>query len=365
MDEPNSPLEPPTGKLGESEIQNLWNSSTLPSNFSFRLCGFQTTEDANAIGAAIASLLRLFGAVLNLERLDGVTVAYDYDAALKEFDKGIDGQDVTATNDTFARGVSMAVRVLREGQLKCHIVLAAGLMQHLRESSDTNYKLALGTLAHEAAHVHDLLIQDRAFPNVLLSYRSKFREVKLFEIAHACWDEYAACKLSADFQDEKQLESFEDTFCSCSEEVRERANEHIRQYRLHGDLNKLVPQVVAEYCAVFRYAGYLLGHLDGLGLSIEKDAPKAHELINRKKYLAPIFEELVTCLRSQWATYGQWSGLEVFDPLKNVADKLLRAGGIEIETLASGDPYVNVPCSPETIPAALNTYDGWKRGGEE
>lgn len=45
-----------------------------------------------------------------------------------------------------------------------------------------------------------------------------------------------------------------------------------------------------------------------------------------------------------WASYRQWSGLEVFDPLKEVADKLLRAGGIEIENHASGDPY----CKPRT-----------------
>jgi hypothetical protein len=111
----------------------------------------------------------------------------------------------------------------------------------------------------------------------------------------------------------------------------------------------LVLQVVAEYGAVLKYAAYLLGHLDGLELSIEKDAPKANELINRKKYFTSIFEDLVACLRSVWATYGQWSGLQVFDPLKDVADKLLRVGGIEIEERPDGGAHVNVPFRPETM----------------
>ncbi len=344
MDEQNTPAD----ALSDAEIEQLIASSTLQANLSMHLLGFQTKEDAKKLADIVGSFLRLFGTFLNLERLDAVTVAYDYGTALKEVDRGTVCQELTATNDTFAIGVSMAVRVLRQGQLKCHIVVDAGLMNSLREPSDPNYKLAIGLLAHEAAHVHDLLMQDRAFPNVLLQYRCGYREGKLLEIAHSCWDEYAASRLSAKFEYENQLKWFEDTFCSCAEEVRERSNKHIQQYRWHGDLNKLVPQVVAEYGAVFKYAGYLLGHLDGLGLSIEKDAPKANELVNRKKYFTPIFEELVACLKSMWVTYGNWSGLQVFEPLKDVADKLLRAGGIEIEERAEG-PYVNVPFGRETM----------------
>ncbi len=168
------------------------------------------------------------------------------------------------------------------------------------------------------------------------------------QIANACWNEYAACRLSARIEYEKQLEWFEETFCKCAEEVKERANDYIRQYRRHGDLNKLVPQIVAEYGGVLKYAAYLLGHLDGLGLSISKDAPKAHELVNRKTYFTPIFVRFAACLRSMWESYGHWSGLEVFDPLKDVADTLLRAAGIEIQERAQG-PYVHVPFTSDSI----------------
>ncbi len=348
VNEQDTPAQPPADALSDAEIERLLAASTLPTNYSMHLLGFQTKEDAEKLAGVVGAFLRLFGTFLNLERLDAITVAYDYDTALKEVDRGTTCQELTATNDTFARGVAMTVRVLHESQVKCHIVAAAGLMNSLQEPNDPDYKLAIGILAHEAAHVHDLLMQDRAYPGVLLRRATGYREGILLQIAQACWDEYAACRLAARFEYEKQLGWFEDTFCSFTEDVRERSNANIREYRQHADLSKLVPQIVGEYGVVLKYAAYLLGQLDGLGLSFSTDAPKAFELVNRMKYFTAIFEELVACLKAMWATYGKWTGLQVFEPLKDVADKLLRVGGIEIEERAQG-PYVNVPFSLETM----------------
>ena len=78
------------------------------------------------------------------------------------------------------------------------------------------------------------------------------------------------------------------------------------------------------------------------------DAPKAGELVKRKYYLTPIFDAFTACLRSMWETYGHWTGFEVFDPLKDVAENLLRVGGIEIQQRANGKFHVNVPFTAET-----------------
>jgi len=157
-----------------------------------------------------------------------------------------------------------------------------------------------------------------------------------------------ACRLSAEFEHKDQLKWFEDTFCSFAEAARARANEHIRQYRRHGDLTRLVPQVVTEYGGLLKYGAYLLGHLDGLGLSVDKDATRAKELFNREKHIASAFDGLAGCVRSMWAGYETWLGLQVFNPLCELADKILRDGGIEIEERTEG-PYVVVPFSWETI----------------
>lgn len=69
---------------------------------------------------------------------------------------------------------------------------------------------------------------------------------------------------------------------------------------------------------------------------------KAAELVKRKAYLNPIFEKFAVCLRSMWGNYGKWAGLEVFDPLKDIAHDLLKVGGVDIQNRPQG-PYVNVP----------------------
>jgi hypothetical protein len=49
-------------------------------------------------------------------------------------------------------------------------------------------------------------------------------------------------------------------------------------------------------------------------------------------------------------TYGQWKGLEVYEPLKQLADELLRVGGINIQPRADDGAYVHIPFSAETMP---------------
>jgi hypothetical protein len=343
VDESNLQPDGSTDELTPERISELMTSSTLPANLSICLRGFEDKDQANVFGQSVGCFLKLFGTVLNLDRLEGVTVARDYDAALASIDSGTGTQtQSTATNDTFARGVAMAVRVLRQGQVKCHIVVAASLMTSLLDPVDAAHSLAVGLLAHEAAHVHDLHMQERAFPGVLLRPRAGYREHILLQIAHACWDEYAACRLSARFQHPEQLDWYQDTFCSFADGARDRADRQIHRYRRHGNVAQLVQEVLTEYGGLFKYAAYLLGHLDGLQLSLDGNAPKAAELINRRKNLGRNFNKLSTCLKSMWATYESWPGFQVFDSLCEFADDVLRQGGIEIEDRAEG-AYVNVP----------------------
>ena len=56
-------------------------------------------------------------------------------------------------------------------------------------------------------------------------------------------------------------------------------------------------------------------------------------------------------LRALHAAYGSWTGLDVFEPLKLLADDVLRAGGIDIQARSDGSAHVNIPLTPETMPS--------------
>ena len=87
-----------------------------------------------------------------------------------------------------------------------------------------------------------------------------------------------------------------------------------------------------------------------VGTSVEEAAPKVIEALRSYDYFEPFFARLHAELRALQDTYGKWTGIEVFDPLKGLADKLLRSGGIDIQLRPDGTAYVNVPRNPETMP---------------
>lgn len=264
------------------DFQALWRSSTMP-DVRITLRAFAAEADAIQVGEIVGAWLRILGAFFSLKRLDGVTVAYDYDQALAELDKGFGSQKLsTATRNEFAVGIAMAVPVLRNGEPRSHLVINAGVVEALKDDENPNHDIAFGVLAHEAAHVHDLEMQDVAFPGVLLLKQVAYREGVLLGLATLCWEEYIASRLSASFQHSQQLEWFETTLCAALQDVRERGNKHIREYRLHSDIGKLMEQIQVEYGAVLKYSAYLLGHVAGADLSFASAAPKAASLIESK-----------------------------------------------------------------------------------
>ena len=89
-----------------------------------------------------------------------------------------------------------------------------------------------------------------------------------WEVTLACWDEYAATRISAPFGKET-TDHYEETFIQALQTTRENANRAIRAYRLHHDHGRIAGEVFVEYGRLMKYAAYLLGDLDGREVAIE------------------------------------------------------------------------------------------------
>jgi hypothetical protein len=186
-----------------------------------------------------------------------------------------------------------------------------------------------------------------------------YRDGILFGIASACWDEYIACYLSASFATAATLSAYEETFCKALEAVKGRSDAAIRQYRMHADIGRVAGEVSSEYRRLMVYTAYLLGHVDGLQQLVDDIAPKAMEALERHSFFKTTFSRLHSELKTMHATYGEWKGLEIFDPLKQLADELLKYGGIEFQNRPEGKGYVNIPLRPETMPTADELQAFW------
>ncbi len=329
--------------------------STMPP-IGIDLNGYATEDFAKSIGEATHAWLRLLGKILNLKRLKQVVVAYNYNEALANVDQGapVSGP-LKATNDEIVVGIAMTPTVLHEGEAMSVMVLNAAYMEVLAgEETPQNVALreqVIYTLAHECSHVHDLDVRATSMPDIILKQRLSFRDGILFNIASGCWDEYIACRLSAFMAKESVLHSLEDTFCFALERARDRANAAIRQYRMHADVNGVTKEVADIYKGVMVYAAYMLGHIDGIEGDAAVLVPKAFETVERHAHFKPIFPRLRDELRALHNTYGEWSGLDAYEPLKALADELLKGGGIDIQPRADEGAYVRIPFSAETMPS--------------
>jgi hypothetical protein len=313
--------------------------------------GFPDEESANAlarcVGQCVGSLSRCF----DLDRVDGITIAYDYDDALKELDRGFDAtRPLAATKDHGLIGVAMAPPVKRDGVIKVRLMFSAPFVLPLLDEKNEHFDEALYIVAHECGHVQDLKEQDVCFPGRLLSTTYPNTEASTFGIvAHSIWTEYAACRLSAHFAAKDTQKNYDETLAKVLQLARPSANAAIVKYRIHADIARVIDEAGAAIAAPLERAAYLLGHLHGQGSTIEA-APHSHKELEQNPY-RPLLEHIDTVLADLWTRHGQWKSFAEFDPLIASVKKAFADGGLIFSTPLGGTTHVKIPFTPETMPA--------------
>jgi hypothetical protein len=311
---------------GESVAEEEPNA-TLPVGLNYAMRGFSTEEDAHKLAHSIASALHYISRYIDLEQLDGLTVAYDYADALKELDRGVENLRPLTPSEGEVVGVAMAPAVLRDGKAKTHIVLAASYMEGLLEDEPADaFDLSLSVLAHECAHVEVHKYQEAAFPGSLLRYSfDDFETATMHHIAEICWEEYAACRLSAFFGKDSGA-SYGATITQNCAAARERTRKEIVAYRTHGDLNRLIGDAGSAIQTPLKYAAYLLGHMDAFDEGWH-DYPDARAVLESSGY-ANYVDDLLTALRAMWENRGAWESWADFEPVRDVVRQLYQSAGL-------------------------------------
>ena len=208
-----TPDNQPEESLGgdDLDLKALLEKSTLPPDIGIHVDGRYQWTKFGKCGRLRSAFLKYFGAFLNLEGLEAVTIADDYTGALAQVERGFETtRTLTPSNDEFGTGLAMSVPVFRDGRLKTHIVLHSGISRALLQPDCEVYKEAIYTLAHEAAHAHDHLMESRAVPGLYGTRIYDHRDRRLFTLAHMCWNEYIACRLSAAWGTETYCKDYSD-----------------------------------------------------------------------------------------------------------------------------------------------------------
>ena len=332
----------------------------LPDRCSLDLSCFEETEVQDALAVALEEILYVVSfSGIELQALDGVTVTSDCRGAacaLQDLPQGQVPLEMNPQPEVMEMARTAAVR--REGDLRFHIVLRRGLALSTLSPEPEMQRLALGCIAHEAAHVEHESHLYRMFPDsygkpLECGKRSRQTYLKAMDV----WSEYAACRSSATFRPEAG-EEFEGILCRAIEDSFTAAKELIKAHREGrgaGDVFRELQQIFGD---VFICAGYLLGHIHGVEQNLKDHSPRLDEVLQKNPAVQDLINRLERILHELWLQEFVWKSIEVFAPIYDLICEMMAQCGL-IFARHEEEWRIVMYEEPEAAEAARKSLQRW------
>ena len=331
---------------GASEADDPLGDPTVAPNLLYTFKGFEE-DRSREVTMTLGNYVHVFSRIWDLSTLDGVTVAYDYKQALLDLDRGYESSHQLTPSDGIGVGIAMTPSVIRDGKLKSHIVLNAGVIEGLMDEQSEWFGSCVHTVAHECAHVEITAFYDRAFPNVLLRAKlENSQELFRSQIILACWDEFAACWHTGTIGYDP-TDAYAETFLQTLKVTRENVISSIKAFRTHGIVNRVLTEVYHAYGDILKYASYLLGIMTARGIKID-DLPAVRDALV-DHWFHDYFQRLEELCVSLAKQYGEWTDKGAFEAIGDLADELVTNASIHITVQQDGRLYVEIPHTLETL----------------
>ena len=335
----------------ESEQSEAIPPSTLPEHLQLSIRGLGSDSGWNQkFQRALVDLLVGCSRFMNLRLLDGVTVGFDYDDALESVDLGYESVIAKSyTNSEELLGVGKLLRVKRGTAVRGHVVLNAKFLGALVDHEHEEFWPTANIVAHELAHVAILGWFEEHSPDVMLQpYQGDWATAALRDVAHTIWEEYAACRLSANIGNDAVGRNYAETVDLSVKSAFLDARERIKEYRTHGDVSRVFAETTGCISNPLKFAAYLLGHLDGTE-SESEIGTLCPEL--KGSEFSPFLPVFLTALRDAWDCRHAWDGMKGMDGIVAAVLEVLCKAGV-IVTLCDGysGTRIDIPFSAETMP---------------
>ena len=227
---------------------------------SFISCGEQ--EAIQSIEDHLRRAVSALSAALPLKRLDGITIAGDYPAALRDLDRGFENAlPVETVSDEVGVGIAQVVTVMRSGRVKGRVVIASGIAHALTSDNSTHSEFGLYVVIRELALVAMIEFIETALPGAMLSPVEGELDGWLYAHVDAALHAYVASRISAGFGDVQELfEAKSQLLAEGLYRMRDTVLKERLAYRYHGDLDKLLDITLPSIRHVLIFAADLLGH---------------------------------------------------------------------------------------------------------
>jgi hypothetical protein len=304
--------------------------------FSVTCTGLSDSDMAAQIGEIIKTIVGELSRTMSLSTLDGITFSADYDAAVKNVDRG----DPTLGTDhsqprEYGIAIAKPVQVSRNGVSKTHLVLdifvAEGLLSdNLGERAEAVHTLVsmLAGVAHTARYSRVLVVPhdevDRFLHQCVSTAPGSYFAARESAFSNpAAGERYAALVM--------------DSLASARKAI-ERAR---LQYRLNNDLDSLLSVALPQVSFVLSHAAEWLGHRDGLP---DQDEFPGASLTNelRTYDLHDWLELFGLDLRTLYSAEDSFTSTRIFTLSRHV-ERILWTVRIFPWLMEDGSVFVSVP----------------------
>lgn len=330
------------GETPETEVE-----PTPPKapRYSVHFLGCADQAAADAIGTTLYTVTESLVQMMPLDRLDGITFAADYPAALRDLDRGF---SITAplhpTTEEYGVGVSMAPSVLRDGICKTHIVVRGEIGHSLINPDENVWRPALHLIVGQLAHASCTQILDESLPGILLKPIDDRYDAFLYSCIHAAWTGYFTARASAAFYPEGGT-GHQELLLSALKRAGDDVPDARLAYRFHGSIDKLLEITMPRIADILRFSGSVLGHYDGLEKSFFDDPTltAALEKMGLRDWIV-FFDSELSAL---WDRRGRWASFDEFLMLNRHVERLFWLYGLFPWRTEDGQIHITVPIASD------------------
>jgi hypothetical protein len=317
-----------------------------PPRYSVHFLGCADEATAERIAATLYTVTESLVQMMPLDRLDGITFASDYPAALRDLDRRFASTvpPLQPTTEEYGVGVAMAPTVMRDGVCKTHIVMRGEFGHSLINEDESIWRIALHVVVGQLAHAACTQILDESLPGVLLKPIDDRYDGFLYNCIHSAWTGYFTSRASAAFYPEGGLPQQELLLS-----VLKRAQDDIPAarlaYRFHGNIDKLLEIVMPRIADILRFSGSVLGHYGGLEKSFfdEPALTATLEAMGLRDWLILFDSEL----SGLWDRRGKWGSFNEFLMLNRHVERLFWLYGMFPWRTDDGRIHVTIPLASD------------------
>lgn len=335
----------------DDESKSLPNKLTMPRDIQFTARRFADEQYAKDSINKLHSVISVLSQSIDLTDLDGVTVAFDYEEALAELDRGYDtNYKLTPTTDV-AIGIAMAPTVIRDGAIKTHLVLNANYALSVLEEpgQETDFfRQSLHLIAHECAHVEVTAAFNKVFPGYLLQHQhTNLLDNYRWQVILAAWDEYAVCRIAESIGFDP-TDGYRETLLKVLGSTRSQCFEFIKAYRNHGDVERVVTEVYGKLGDLVKYSSYFLGAATSQGKHDLR--PDVLKEMDEFIWFDQFYERSRIALEKLWTEFGEWQSQQLFEDLGDIVEDMAESIGVQASRISNDIVYFSIPHRPESMP---------------